>query len=120
MPREVERSLLSEAEAAALDSIALAGNPTSADQISQRVNEILESIGPTIDQFADGVHRLGQYQTAAEDVAGRTLALCAEKLTEREKQGRKSALATSGQMQQQDTPPKDIASVLRSLSRADR
>jgi kinetochore protein Mis13/DSN1 len=116
----VERSLLSETEAAALDSIALAGIPTSADQISQRVNEILESIGPTIDQFADGVHRLGQYQAAAEDVAGRTLALCAEKLTERENQGRKKALATAGQMQQQDTPPKNIASVLRSLSRADR
>ncbi|EXJ64884.1 hypothetical protein A1O7_01223 [Cladophialophora yegresii CBS 114405] len=118
-PWEIDRSLLSEAEAVALNSIAPATNPASADQISQRINEILESIGPTIDQFADGVHQLGQYQTAAENVAGRTLALCAEKLAEREKQGRKKALATAGQMPP-DTPPKDIASVLRSLSRADR
>ncbi|ETI28832.1 hypothetical protein G647_01284 [Cladophialophora carrionii CBS 160.54] len=118
-PWEMERSLLSETEAAALDSINPPSNPTSADQISQRVNEILESIGPTIDRFADGVHRLGQYQTAAENVAGRTLALCAEKLAEREKQGRKRALARADQTQP-DTPPNDIASVLRSLSRADR
>src|ERR1700743_1116957 len=88
-PSEIYRSLLSETEAAALDSIASRNNPTCSDEISRRVNGLLESIGPTLDQFADGVHRIGQYQTAADNIAGRVLAICAEKLTEREKEGRK-------------------------------
>ena len=119
-PSIIDRSLLSEAEAAALDSIVSTGNPTAILQISRRVNELLDSIGPTIDQFADSVHSIGRYRTAADNVAGRVLALCAEKLTEREKEGRKKALAAADQTQHQDTPPKDMASILRSLSRADR
>jgi len=111
---KVDRSLLSESEAAALDSISSTDNAASSDKISRRTNELLESIGPTIDHFADGIHMIGQYRKAADDVAGRVLAICAEKLAEREKEGRKKALA------QEDTPAKDLSSVLRSLSRTDR
>jgi kinetochore protein Mis13/DSN1 len=117
---KIDRSLLSESGAAALDSIASTSSHTSSEHISRRVNSLLESIGPTIDQFADGVHRLGQYRTAAENVAGKVLAICAEKITEREKEGRKKVLSAVDQTQPQDTPPKDLGSVLRSLSRADR
>ncbi len=119
-PSQIDRSLLYEAHAAALDSISSSSNPTSTDRIACRVNEMLESIGPTIDRFADSVHRTDQYRTAADTVAGRVLAICAEKLTDREKEGRKKALAAVDQTQHQDTPPKNMASVLRSLSRADR
>ncbi|KAJ9602341.1 hypothetical protein H2200_013196 [Cladophialophora chaetospira] len=119
-PSSINHSLLSETEAAALDSIASTSNPTSTLQVSRRVNEVLDSIGPTIDIFADGVHKIGLYRAAADNVAGRVLAMCAEKLTEREKEGRKKALAAADQTQDQGTPPKDMASVLRSLSRADR
>jgi kinetochore protein Mis13/DSN1 len=114
IPSKIDRSLLSEAAATTLESIVAARNPTSTDTLTRRVNEILEAIGPTIDQFADGVHRIGQYRTAADGVSSRVLAICAEKLTDREKEGRKKALA------QEDTPAKDLASVLRSLSRTDQ
>ena len=119
-PSQIDRSHLSEAHAPALDSISPVSNLTSTDRVATRVNDVLGSIGPTIDQFADSVHRIDQYRTAADNVAGRVLAICAEKLTDREKEGRKKALAAVDQTQHQDTPPKDIASVLRSLSRADR
>ena len=115
----VNGSLLSESGAAALNSISSTGNPTSSEQLSRRINNLLESIGPTIDQFADGVHRIDQYRTAADNVAGKVLAICAEKITEREKEGRKKVLLAD-QSQPQDTPPKDLGSVLRGLSRADR
>lgn len=78
---------------------------------------MFESVGPTIDSFADGIHKLGQYRTAADNVADRALAMCAEMLERREKQGLKQALASEDG---DKTPPKDIVGVLRSLSRVDR
>lgn len=109
----LDRSLLSDADAAALDSIA--SDTASSDLISQRLNGLYESLGPTIDTFADGIHKIGQYRDAADNVAGRILAMCADKFAQREKEGRRRALAIG-----QCSPPKDLGGVLRSLSRADR
>jgi hypothetical protein len=114
----IDQSLLSAGDRDALKLIQ-SGTNTSMEQISRRLNEILESIGPTVDQFADGMHRIGQYRTVADNLSGRTLAICAQKLTDRDKQGRKKALLSGGGATQ-DTPPKDLGGVLRSLSRADR
>ncbi len=108
-----ESSLLSEADIAALGI--LAPSSTSTDQVQERLNRLFESLGPTVDNFADGIHAIGQYRTAASNVAGRALAICAERLTVREKEGRKRALQV-----EQGSPPKDFGSVLRSLSKADR
>lgn len=108
-----DRSLLSEADAAAIDSIA--ANPTSSEQLSQRLNGLYESLGPTIDAFADGIHKLGRYRDTADGVAGRVLAVCAEKLAQREQEGLKKALPAG-----KGNTPKDLGGVLRSLSRADR
>ena len=111
---QLARSLLSAADAAALDSIE-PGASTTTDQTSQRLCGVLESIGPTVDTFADGIHRIAQYRTAANGVAGRVLAICAEKLTQREKEGKRKALGMGS-----GSPPRDLGGVLRSLSRADR
>ncbi|KAK5330457.1 hypothetical protein LTR93_002046 [Exophiala xenobiotica] len=111
--KNLDQTLLSETDIAALDS--LPRSVTSSDQISQRVNGLYDSLGPTIDKFADGIHTIGQYRQAADNVASRTLAICAERLSQREKEGRKRALPEA-----QGTPPKDLGGVLRSLSRADR
>ncbi|OQV04705.1 hypothetical protein CLAIMM_09554 [Cladophialophora immunda] len=111
---QLDRSLLSEADAAALDSIGPHASTTT-DQISRRLGGVLESIGPTVDTFADGVHRIAQYRTAADGVAGRVLAMCAEKLAQREKEGKRKALEVKS-----GSPPRDLGAVLRSLSRADR
>ncbi|OAL27234.1 hypothetical protein AYO20_09832 [Fonsecaea nubica] len=112
---QLARTLLDEADATALDSIAPQVSPTT-DQISRRLGDILESMGPTVDKFADGIHRIAQYRTAADGVAGRALAMCAEKLTRREKEGTKKALG----VRMGTSPPRDLGGVLRSLSRADR
>ncbi|KIX07574.1 uncharacterized protein Z518_02227 [Rhinocladiella mackenziei CBS 650.93] len=108
-----DRSLLCHEDILALDSTA--ASTTSSDQVSKRLNDIYQSLGPTIDTFADGVHAIGQYRSVADSVAGKVLAICADKLSQREKQGRKRALPVG-----QGSPPKDLGGVLRSLSRADR
>jgi kinetochore protein Mis13/DSN1 len=111
--KNLDHTLLSETDIAALDS--LPRSVTSSDQISRRLNGLYNSLGPTIDKFADGIHTIGQYRQAADNVASRALAICAERLSQREKEGRKRALPEA-----QGTPPKDLGGVLRSLSRADR
>jgi len=111
--QNLDQTLLSETDIAALDS--LPRSATSSDRISQSINGLYDSLGPTIDKFADGIHTIGQYCQAADNVASRALAICAERLSQREKEGRKRALPEA-----QGTPPKDLGGVLRSLSRADR
>ncbi|KAI1614381.1 Mis12-Mtw1 protein family-domain-containing protein [Exophiala viscosa] len=109
----LDGSLLSEADVAALENVQK--NSTSTDAISHRLNALYDSLGPTIDKFADGVHTIGQFRTVADDVASTALAICAAKLAQREKEGRRRALS-----EVQGSPPKDLGSVLRGLSRADR
>ncbi|KAL2413507.1 hypothetical protein ABEF95_000373 [Exophiala dermatitidis] len=112
--QSLDKSLLSDADIAALEASA-AARETSFGQISERLNRLYESLSPTVDTFADGIHAIGQYRQAADNVAGRVLSLCAQRLAQREHEGRKRVLpGTEG------TPPKDLGGVLRSLSRADR
>jgi kinetochore protein Mis13/DSN1 len=106
--------MLSESDIAALE--ASTSEAVSFDDISDRMNAFYTSIGPTIDSFADGIHKIGQYRIAADNVAGRVLSICAERLTQREKEGRRRALPG----QEAGSPPKDLGGVLRSLSRLDR
>ncbi|KIW42561.1 uncharacterized protein PV06_06100 [Exophiala oligosperma] len=109
----LDQRLLSETDITALDS--LPATSTSSDQVSKCLNRLYDSLGPTIDQFADGIHTIGQYRQAADNVASRALAICAERLSRQENEGRKKALPDA-----QGTPPKDLGGVLRSLSRAER
>ncbi|KAL2427305.1 hypothetical protein ABEF95_011481 [Exophiala dermatitidis] len=112
--QSLDKSLLSDADIAALEASA-AARETSFGQISERLDRLYESLSPTVDTFADGIHAIGQYRQAADNVAGRVLSLCAQRLAQREHEGRKRVLpGTEG------TPPKDLGGVLRSLSRADR
>ncbi|KIV94638.1 hypothetical protein PV10_02386 [Exophiala mesophila] len=112
---EPDRSLLSASDLAAVD--VLTQNPMPGERITQELNAVFESVGPTIDSFADSIHKIGQYRTAADNVADRVLAMCAEMLEQREKQGLKRALMSE---QGEKTPPKDLVGVLRSLSRVER
>jgi kinetochore protein Mis13/DSN1 len=109
----LDRSLLNEAEQGLLDSL------TSGDQIqsdtSKRLHAIQASLGPTIDTFADGIHKIAQYRNSADNVASSILRVCATKLDEREREGRRQALDSEDR-----SPRRDLDSVLRGLSRADR
>lgn len=54
------------------------------DALEARLKHITTSLEPTIDLFADGVHRIAQYRLAAERVADRILGVAAERLEKRE------------------------------------
>jgi kinetochore protein Mis13/DSN1 len=105
-------SLLSACDAQIVES--LASTRTSSEIVSLRLNAISASLGPTIDAFADGLHRIAQYRNAADNVAGQVLKMCADRLEDREKEGRRHALGEAAAM---STTKDEVGSVLRSLSR---
>ena len=75
-----------------------------------RLKRIASTLEFTVDQFADGLHKLGQYHEAADRIAGRVLALAAERLDQREK----ATLRAAG------TENMPLQDVLRSLARIER
>jgi kinetochore protein Mis13/DSN1 len=85
--------------------------------VSSRINFISASLGPTIDAFADGMHQIAQYRDAADNVAGRVLKMCAGKLEDREKEGRRHALGETAEI---STIKDELGCVLRSLSRLEQ
>jgi len=76
-------------------------------QASERLKAVQNGLEFKVDQFADGVHKLEQYQQAAGRVADKVLALSAVRLEERERR-EKEAVGT------RDVPMQEV---LRSLSR---
>lgn len=109
---DFDRSLLSSADAALLESLRTSSNATTV--IQNRLNTISISLGPMVDSFADGVHKIGQFRDAADNLAGRALGICAEKLAEKENRARPSA------QDGQSSPGTQLGNVLRSLSRVER
>ena len=109
----IDKALLSQAESDMLASPT--SNVNVSEDISQRLNSILSTLGPSIDSFADGVHKVAQYRIAADNVAGTVLSVCSRKLSERELEGRRKALHDENR-----SPRRDLNSVLRGLSRVDR
>ena len=75
-----------------------------------RLKRVASTLEFTVDQFADRLHKLGQYHEAADRVAGRVLALAAERLDRREK----ATLQAAG------TENMPLQDVLRSLTRTER
>lgn len=110
---EPDRELLSREDAALLDM--LQASSSTVATVQSRLNVISISLGPVMDSFADGIHKIGQYRTAADNIASRALAICAEKLAEKENQSRPN-LANEGQ----PSPGTQLGNVLRSLSRVER
>ena len=109
----MDKAQLSQAESAMLASLSSSADPFA--DLSQRLNSIQSTLGPSIDCFADGLHKVAQYRNAADDVAGTVLSVCSRKLSEREAEGRRKALHD-----EDASPRRDLNSVLRGLSRVDR
>ena len=84
--------------------------------VSTRINYITAQFQPTLDKFTDTIHKMDQYRASADQIASRTLAICAEKLSERDKEGRRRAR----QEEENRSPRRDLSSVLRSLAQAER
>ena len=109
---KVDKALLNETDKAVLQSLDSGANIST---VSSRLNSVQASLGPSIDTFADGVHRIAQYRNVAEDMAGTVLSVCSRKMTERELEGRRKAFKEND-----GSPKRNLSSVLRGLSRADR
>ena len=109
----MEKVLLTEPEQEMLSSLTSHANTT--DDVSQRLNSLQTALGPSIDTFADGIHKVAQYRAAADNVAGTVLSVCSRKMSERELEGRRKALQDENR-----SPRRDLNSVLRGLSRVDR
>jgi hypothetical protein len=63
------------------------------------------------------MHQIAQYREAADTVAGRVLKICADKLEDSEKEGRRHALGEAAEI---STPKDELGAVLRSLSKLER
>ena len=114
-PLSADTTLFSPTDAQILDS--LASRSTFSETISSRINSISAALGPTIDAFADGLHQIAHYREAADNVSGRVLRMCADKLEDREKEGRRHAL---GEAEDLSTPKDELGAVLRSISKLER
>lgn len=110
----IEEELLSESDANILQS--LRTNAQLPTNLGLRVDKLISNLEPSIDTFADGIHKINQYRIGADQIAGQVLSVCAHKLAEREKEGRRKALGLNGDR----SPGRDLSSVLRGLSKADK
>ena len=82
------------------------------EQLASKVDDMTTRLESTIDVFADGLHRVNQYQKHADAVANRVLALCSNKLAERDKSERQQALGDT------ESPGRSLSGVLRGLSKS--
>ncbi len=58
------------------------------------------------------MHQIGQWRDAADHMAGRVLRICADKIEDREKEGRRKAVGEERKM--------DVQGVLRSLAKLEQ
>ncbi|KAI9751375.1 MAG: hypothetical protein M4579_006098 [Chaenotheca gracillima] len=107
-PGTIDSSLLDPEQAGILSS--LSTNKDIVASTGSDLKEIASTLEFKVDQFAEGVHRLGQYQETADRVASRVLALAATRLDRRERE----KLARAG------TAEMPIQEVLRSIATLER
>lgn len=110
----IDEDILSEGDAQILKSLRV--NVDLPTNFNTRVNKIISDLGPSVDTFADGIHKINQYRIGADQISNQVLSVCANKLAEREKEGRRKALG----LDQDRSPGRDLSSVLRGLSKADK
>ena len=106
-PSKIDSSLLDPEQAAILAEISSSSASDLRKQASERLQALQSGLEFQVDQFADGVHKLEQYQETVGKAADKILALSAVRLEERD-QKEKQELGT------RDVPMQEV---LRSLSR---
>ncbi|KAF2736084.1 hypothetical protein EJ04DRAFT_463783 [Polyplosphaeria fusca] len=61
---------------------------TSPTALQDHLTKLSQSLEPNIDVFADGVHKIQQYRNTAERVADRILGTAAQRLEQRDREGK--------------------------------
>lgn len=106
-PSQIDASLLDPEQAAILSSIISLPAEDLRSQTTQRLKAIQSGLEFKIDQFADGVHKMEQFQETAGRVADKILSMSAVRLEARERKEKESVGTRDVPMQE----------VLSSLSR---
>lgn len=106
-PSQIDASLLDPEQATILAEISSSSALSLRKQASERLQALQSGLEFKVDQFADGVHKLEQYQETVGKVADKILALSAVRLEERDRK-EKEEIGT------RDLPMQEV---LRSLSR---
>jgi kinetochore protein Mis13/DSN1 len=104
---QIDASLLDPEQAAILAEISSTAALELRDQAADRLRALQSGLEFKVDQFADGVHKLEQYQETAARVANKILALSAARLEDRDRREKEQIGTRDLAMQE----------VLRSLSR---
>ncbi|KAH9212187.1 Mis12-Mtw1 protein family-domain-containing protein [Leptodontidium sp. 2 PMI_412] len=106
-PSHIDTSFLTPEQATILAEVTSTSALEIRKQASERIQSLHSDLEFKVDQFADGVHKIEQYQQTVGRVADKILALSAVRLDERDRR-EKEEIGT------RDLP---IQEVLRSLSR---
>lgn len=106
-PSQIDASLLDPEQAAILAEISSKSALDLRNQATDRLKALQSGLEFQVDQFADGVHKLEQYQENVGRVADKMLALSAVRLEDRDRR-EKEEIGT------RDLPMQEV---LRSLSR---
>ena len=106
-PSQIDASLLDPEQAAILAEISSKSALDLRNQATDRLKALQSGLEFQVDQFADGVHKLEQYQETVGRVADKILALSAVRLEDRDRR-EKEEIGT------RDLPMQEV---LRSLSR---
>lgn len=106
-PSQIDASLLDPEQAAILAFVSSSSALDIRNEVSTQLRDLQSGLEFKVDQFADGVHKMEQYQQTAGRVANKILAISAVRLEERDKK-EKEAVGT------RDLPMQEV---LRSLSR---
>lgn len=106
-PSQIDASLLDPEQAAILAEISSKSAQDLRNQATDRLKALQSGLEFQVDQFADGVHKLEQYQETVGRVADKILALSAVRLEDRDRR-EKEEIGT------RDLPMQEV---LRSLSR---
>lgn len=106
-PSQIDASLLDPEQAAILAEISSKSALDLRNQATDRLKALQSGLEFQLDQFADGVHKLEQYQETVGRVADKMLALSAVRLENRDRR-KKEETGT------RDLPMQEV---LRSLSR---
>lgn len=106
-PSDIDPTLLDPEQASILDELKSFSALDIRAKATQRLQSLLSGLEFKVDQFADGVHKLEQYQETVGRVADKILALSAVRLEEKDRRERE-------EIGTRDVPMQEV---LRSLSR---
>lgn len=106
-PSHIDASLLSAEQSSILTTLAAAPASDLRSQVSKQAQDFLTGLEFKVDKFADGTHKLEQYQQTAGRAANKILLLSTVRLEERHRREKESVGTRDLPMQE----------VLRSLSR---